>query len=545
MGTASPSFPTKTQHLDAIVVGAGVAGLCQLHRLREMGLNVLGIEAGSDVGGTWYWNRYPGARFDSQTEVYQYWFSEALNKKWGGPKERFAPQPDTEKWLQFVADELDLRRSYKFNTRVESAHFNESTNRWTVTTENGDVYDTQFFVSCAGMLSAPMAEMFPGQKTFKGKLFHTSRWPKEGVDLAGKRVGVVGVGATGMQVIQTIAPQVGHLTVFVLNPNFSIPIRNPKYTEEERKGILDRFSQIKDQVNATFAGFDYDFSNGSWHDSTPEQRRAVYEKLWADGSLAMWIGSYPEVFSERAANDDISAFAREKMRRRLQNRADLIEVLVPTDHGFGMRRVPLENGYLESFLRPNVTAVNCHKTGITEIVPEGVKTSDGKVHELDILILATGFDAGTGALTRMDIRGRAGRSLKDDWGKEIRTTMGLQVHGYPNLFTTGAPLAPAAALCNMTTCLQQQANWIADTIKYMRDHKLSVMEPTAEKEDEWVKHHDQIANATLLTKTDSWYMGSNVPGKPRRLLSYAGGVNVYKQACDEVKAGGYQGFALS
>jgi acetone monooxygenase len=365
------------------------------------------------------------------------------------------------------------------------------------------------------------------------------------VDLAGKRVGVVGVGATGMQVIQTIAPQVGHLTVFVLNPNFSIPIRNPKYTEEERKAFVERFEELKGRVPNTFAGFDYDFTNGSWHDATPEQRRALYERLWADGSLAMWVGSYPEVFFDRAANDDITAFALEKMRARLQNRADLCETLIPTDCGFGMRRVPLENGYLETFLRPNVTAVNCHKTGITEIVPEGVKTSDGKVHELDILILATGFDAGTGALTRIDVRGRGGRSLKDDWGKEIRTTMGLQVHGYPNLFTTGAPLAPAAALCNMTTCLQQQANWIADTIGYMRDHNVKVMEPTAEKEDAWVKHHDEIANATLLTKVNSWYMGSNVPGKPRRLLSYAGGVGVYKQACDEVKASGYQGFALS
>jgi acetone monooxygenase len=309
--SAASSQTANTQSVDAVVVGAGVAGLCQLHRLREMGFKVQGIEAGSDVGGTWYWNRYPGARFDSQTEVYQYWFSEALNRKWGGPKERFAPQPDTEKWLQFVADELDLRRSFRFDTRVESAHFNDTTGRWTVKTDKGDVFDAQFFISCTGMLSAPMADLFPGQKTFKGKLFHTARWPREAVDLAGKRVGVVGVGATGMQVIQTIAPQVGHLTVFVLNPNFSIPIRNPKYTEEERKAFVERFEELKGRVPNTFAGFDYDFTNGSWHDATPEQRRALYERLWADGSLAMWVGSYPEVFFDRAANDDISAFALE------------------------------------------------------------------------------------------------------------------------------------------------------------------------------------------------------------------------------------------
>jgi len=362
------------------------------------------------------------------------------------------------------------------------------------------------------------------------------------VDLAGKRVGVVGVGATGIQVIQTIAPQVGHMTVFVLNPNFITPMRNPKYSDAERETFKSKFEEIKNKVSTTFGGFDYDFGNGSWHDATPAQRREVYERLWGDGSLSLWLSAYPEIFSVKEASDDITAFVREKMQERLKSRPDLWETLIPSDHGFGIRRVPLENGYLETFLRPNVTAVNCHKTGIVEVVPEGVKTSDGKIHELDVLILATGFDAGTGALTRMDIRGRGGRSLKDDWSRDIRTTMGLQVHGYPNLFTTGAPLAPAAALCNMTTCLQQQAGFIAETIGYLRDKGYKVMEPTAEKEAEWVQHHDDIANATLFTKTNSWYMGSNVPGKPRRLLSYAGGVGTYKQACDDVKASGYQGF---
>jgi acetone monooxygenase (methyl acetate-forming) len=238
MSATSTAPKTAAARYDAIVVGAGVAGLCETYHLREMGLHVLGIEAGSDVGGTWYWNRYPGCRFDSQTEIYQYWFSEALNKAWEGPRERFGAQPDNERWLQFAADFLDLRRSYRFNTRVESAHYNESTGRWLVTTDKGDQFDTQFFVSCAGMLSAPLTETFKGQSTFKGKLIHTARWPKEKVDLDGKRVGVVGVGATGIQVIQTIAPQVGHLTVFVLNPNYITPMRNPKYGEAEREDLV-------------------------------------------------------------------------------------------------------------------------------------------------------------------------------------------------------------------------------------------------------------------------------------------------------------------
>ena len=532
------------QKLDAIVVGAGVAGLYELHRLREMGLNVKGLEAGSGVGGTWYWNRYPGARFDSQGEIYQYWFSEKLYKSWG-PSERFPAQPETERWLNFVADELDLKKDFIFDARVESAHFNESTDRWMVKTEKGDQFDTQYFITCTGMLSAPLTEVFPGQKSFKGQLLHTARWPKTPVDFKGKRVGVVGIGATGIQVIQTIAPQVEHLTVFVRTPQYITPMRNPKYSDADRKAMHDRFEELKRQVQSSFAGFDYDLDNGSWHDATPAQRRAVYERLWADGSLSLWLAAYPEIFSVQEASDDISNFVREKMRARLKNDPRLCDLLIPKDYGFGTHRVPLETGFLEAFLQPNVLAVDVKKAPITEIVPEGVKTADGKVYEMDILVLATGFDAGTGALTRIDIRGRGGRSLKEDWGKDIRTMMGLQVHGYPNMFTTGAPLAPSAALCNMTTCLQQQAGWIADTIGYLRSKGLKTMEPTAEAEDAWVKHHDEIANATLLTKTDSWYMGSNVPGKPRRLLSYAGGVHTYKKACEDVKASGYKGFATA
>ena len=542
---ATSTSPQGTQSVDAVVVGAGVAGLAETYQLRKKGLKVQGIEAGSDVGGTWYWNRYPGCRFDSQTEIYQVWFSQELHDAWEGPRERFGAQPDNERWLQFAANFLDLKPNYKFDTRVESAHFDESTGRWLVTTDKGDRIDTQFFVSCTGMLSAPMTDLFKGQKTFKGQLLSTARWPREKVDLAGKKVGVVGVGATGIQVIQTIAPVVGSMTVFVLNPNYITPMRNPKYSDADRAEFKKRFKDTHKQVNSTYAGFDYDFDNGKWHDQTPEERHKVYERLWADGSLSLWLAAYTEIFFFKEASEEISEFVRAKMRDRLKSRPDLWETLIPSNHGFGIHRVPLESGYLEAFLQPNVTAVNCHKTGITEIVPEGVKTSDGKVHEFDVLILATGFDAGSGALTRMDIRGRGGRSLKEEWGKDIRTTLGLQVHGYPNLFTTGAPLAPAAALCNMTTCLQQQAGWIADTIGYMRDKGLKVIEPTKETEDAWVEHHDGISNSSLFAKSNSWYMGSNVPGKPRRLLSYPGGVHTYKKACEDIKESGYKGFALT
>lgn len=532
------------QKVEAIVVGAGVAGLFQVNRLREMGVKVHGIEAGSGVGGTWYWNRYPGARFDSQGEIYQYWFDEQLYKSWK-PSERFPAQPETEKWLNYVADKLDLKKEYSFGTKVESAKFNESTGRWTVQTDQGETFDTQFFITCCGMLSAPLTEMFPGQNTFKGQLVHTARWPKEGVDYKGKRVAVVGIGATGIQVIQTIAPDVDHLTVYVRTPQYITPMRNPKYTEADNKQLHARFEELKKQCHTSFAGFDYDLDNGSWHDATHEQRQAVYERLWQDGSLSLWLAAYPEIFSVQEASDDISNFVRAKMRARLKNDPKLCDLLIPKDYGFGTHRVPLETKYLEVYLQPNVDTVDVKKTPIVGITPKGIKTSDGTELEFDVIILATGFDAGSGALTRINIEGRGGRKLKEDWGKDIRTTMGLQVHGYPNLFTTAAPLAPSAALCNMTTCLQQQAGWIADTIGYMRDKGLKVMEPTKATEDAWVQHHDDIANATLLTKTDSWYMGSNVPGKPRRLLSYAGGVHTYKKACEDVIASGYKGFELA
>lgn len=527
---------------DAVIIGAGIAGLYQLYRLREMGLKTIAYETGSNVGGTWYWNRYPGARFDSQAHIYQYWFSEDLYKEWNA-SERFPAQPETERWLNFVADRCDLRKDIEFNTRVTSAHYNENSKRWRITTDKGETVEAQYFITCGGMLSAPLTSVFPGQETFKGQILHTARWPKEPVDLAGKRVGVVGTGATGIQVIQTIASQVGHLKVFLRTPQYIIPMKNPQYTDADRAAYKAQFHQLKERVQGTFSGFDYDFGNGAWADHTPEQRHAVLERLWDDGSLALWLASFSEIFFDEKVNEVVSEFVREKMRQRIKD-PELCEKLIPTSYGFGTHRVPLESNYLEAYHRPNVEIVDVKKAPIECVTPQGVKTADGCVHELDILILATGFDAGSGALTRIDIRGRDGRSLKDEWSKDIRTTMGLQVHGYPNLFTTAAPLAPSAALCNMTTCLQQQVDWIADCIRYMRSSGTQVIEPTKELEDQWVAHHDKTADATLVTKTDSWYMGSNIEGKPRRLLSYIGGVGNYHRQCDEVAASGYRGFTL-
>ena len=532
----------KHESLDAVVIGTGVAGLYQLYKLRdELGLKVKAVDAATGVGGTWYWNRYPGARFDSEAYIYQYLFSEDLYKGWSW-SERFPGQPEIEKWLNYVADRLDLRKDIRFSTTVTSAAFNEATQRWTITTDKGDTIDAQFLITCTGMLSAPLTSVFPGQETFKGTLVHTGRYPKEKLDLAGKRVAVVGNGATGIQVIQTIAGEVGSLKVFVRTPQYIIPMKNPKYGPKEVEAYKARLEEFRKVLPHSFTGFEYDFTNGAWKDLSPEQRHAVLEKIWDEGSLRLWLASFVEMFFEEEVSEEISEFVRKKMRARLKD-PKLCEALIPTDYGFGTHRVPLETNYLEAFHQANVELVSVKNNPIKRITPQGIELADGTSYGLDVIILATGFDAGSGALTRIDIRGRDGRSLKEEWSRDIRTTMGLQVHGYPNLFTTGAPLAPSTALCNMTTCLQQQVEWISDCIAYLKKNHLKVIEPTKDAQDAWVAHHDEIANTTLVTKTNSWYMGSNVDGKPRRLLSYIGGVGTYRQKCDEVASSAYPGFA--
>jgi len=358
--------------------------------------------------------------------------------------------------------------------------------------------------------------------------------PRQPIDFAGKCVGVVGNGATGIQVIQTIADQVGHLKAFIRTPQYIIPMKNSKYGADAAEAYKANFEHLRERLPHTFTGFEYDFEH-SWAGLTPAQRRQVIEDCWNDGSLKLWISSFAELFFDEAVNAEITEFVREKMRERLRD-PRLCDLLIPSDYGFGTHRVPLEQNFLEAFHRPNVEIVSVRNNPIARVTPEGIQTEDGTIHRLDIIILATGFDAGTGALTGIDIQGRDGRSLKDEWSRDIRTTMGLQVHGYPNLFTTDVPLAPSAALCNMTTCLQQQVEWITDCIKFMHQNRLDVIEPIKDAQDSWVAHHDEIANATLIAKTNSWYLGSNVEGKPRRVLSYCGGVGAYRQKCDEVAA---------
>jgi cation diffusion facilitator CzcD-associated flavoprotein CzcO len=507
--------------------------------LRGQGLNVRAFDAAGGVGGTWYWNRYPGARFDSESYIYQYLFSEELYKNWSWSS-RFPPQPEVEQWLNYVADSLDLRKDIQLDTRIELADYDEATRLWTVTTDSGEQIATRFLVTCCGMLSAPLEQVFQGQDSFRGQIFHTARWPREEVILKGKRVGVVGIGATGIQVIQTIADKVGHLKVFVRTPQYVLPMRNPGYGEEDVNWYKSRFEELREKLPRTFAGFEYEFEH-KWSDLSTEQRLQVLEEAHADGSLKLWLGAFEELFFEEDVAEEFSEFVRAKMRARLKD-PKIHELLIPTDYYFGSHRVPLESNYLEAYNRDNVEAISVRDNPITSVIPEGVQLADGTVHECDVIILATGFDAGSGALSRIEIRGRNGVVLSEEWKKDIRTTMGLQIHGFPNLFTTAVPLAPSAALCNMTTCLQQQTEWISDCINYLRKHGLEFIEPSKETEDEWVQHHDETAGETLLSRTNSWYNGANVPGKPRRVLSYTGGVGAYREKCAEEAKNEYPGF---
>ena len=532
---------TEATIVDAVVIGAGFGGLYATYQLREQGLKVQAIEAGDGVGGTWYWNRYPGARVDSQSYVYQYWFSDEILEKWNW-SERFPSQPEVERYLNFVADECDLRKHYAFSTRMTEARYDEARGRWELRTDSGDVYDTQFLVACAGGLSAPKLPDIPGIEDFQGEFVHTARWPKEGVEVRDKRVGVIGTGATGIQVIQTLAPLAKQLTVFQRTPTYAIPMRNPRYDDTDQARIKAQYPELKKQVLNTFTGFPFDFQDKGWYDLSPEERQQIMEEIWADGSLSFWVGTFMEVFFDPEVSEAFGKFVADKIRERVNDPATA-EKLIPTNHGFGSRRLPLETNYFEAYNRDTVSLVDIRENPIERITADGVRTKAGD-HPLDMLIFATGFDAGTGALSRIDVHGRGGTLLRDVWERNVRTTMGLQVHGFPNLFTTMAPLAPAAAFCNVPTCLQHQVDWIAQCIRYIREQGRSVIEPTREFEEQWVQHHDELANQTIIINSESWYAKQNGDGS-RRVISYLGGVNNYRQACEEIAAKGYEGFAIS
>ena len=524
------------QQFDAIIIGAGLTGLYQLYRLRLLGLSVHVFDDGAGVGGTWYWNRYPGARFDSESYSYGYSFSEELLQEWDW-KEHFSGQPENERYLNYVADKFDLRRDIRLNSRVSSAVYDEGENRWEIQTEDGHRARAQFLIAAVGVLSAHYVPDFPGLDDYPGEWCHTSRWPKEGMDLAGKRVGVVGTGATAIQLIPEIAKEVAHLTVFQRTPNYAAPLRNSEIDPETQRQIKAGYPEIFKKCEETSGAFLHDVDPRSTFDVSPEERLAKYEELWAQRGFSKWMGNFQDMLTDDAANEVYAEFVRNKIRERVQD-PPVAEMLVPKDHPFGSKRIPLETNYYEAYNRDNVLLVDVRQAPIESITPRGIKTQNGE-YELDVIIFATGFDAVTGSLTRMDIRGVGGLAMKDRFAGGPRTYLGIQSSGFPNLF-----IENSATSCNFPRCAEFVVEWVSNCIGYMRESEYVRVEPTIEAEDYWEKQIERLSVGNVLTKTNSWFVGANIPGKARALLLYPDSALNYRAYCTEVAENGYEGFVL-
>ena len=528
---------------DAVVVGAGFAGLYMIHYLRDrLGMTVHGFEAGDGVGGTWYWNRYPGARCDSESYYYSYSFSEELEQEWEWSS-KYPEQPEILSYLEHVADRFDLRRSIDFRTRVRSATFDEESGTWAIGTDQGHQVVCRYLVSAVGCLSSANVPDIPGLDTFRGDWYHTGAWPHDGVDFTGKRVGLIGTGSTGIQATPVIAEAADHLWVFQRTPNYSVPARNFAMSPEISRKIKENYADIRERIRNSYAGFPYRLNLQSALEVSDDERQATYEQLWAEeGGFKFIYGSYFDLLKNQEANDTAAEFIRSKIRQIVKD-PEVAEMLCPKDYPYGTKRPPIDTNYYETFNRENVTLVDLRRSPIMEITPGGIRT-DAADYELDVIVFATGFDAMTGSLLKIDIRGRCGRTLADAWSDGPRTYMGLQVSGFPNLFIITGPGSPSV-LANMPTAIEQNVEWIGDCIAYMRERGADVIEATEEAEDAWVDHVVEVAEQTLYPKANSWYMGANIPGKKRIFMPYVGGLAPYGRRCQEVAASGYDGFVLS
>ena len=532
--------PTATY--DAIVIGAGFAGLYQLHALRDrLGLSVRVLEAGAGVGGTWYWNRYPGARCDSESHSYCYTFSEQLTQDWQW-SERYPGPAEILRYLNHVAERFDLNRDIQFDTRVTAAHYDESANLWQVRTAAGEVVAAQFLITAVGCLSAANVPAIAGLASFAGAALHTGQWPHAGVDFAGKRVGQIGTGSTGIQAAPVIAETAAHLTVFQRTPTYSVPARNAPLTPEFQAYVKAHAAQIHTVMRSTPNGHAFRISERLALDATPEERQALYEAAWETGGL-QFRATFRDLLISQAANDTAAAFLRKKILDTVHDPVTAAK-LADIDHPYAGKRPPIDTRYFETFNRPNVALVDLKAEPIEAITPTGIRTSKTD-YPLDLIVFATGYDALTGPLLRMDIQGRDRIRLADVWAAGPRNYLGLQVPGFPNLFTITGPGSPSV-LTNMPVAIEQHVDWITDSIAHQRAQRLARIEPTHQAMDGWVDQVNTAANATLLGQVKhSWYWGANVPGKPRVFMPYAGGMAHYRRICEDVAARGYDGFVLS
>jgi cyclohexanone monooxygenase len=525
--------------VDAVIVGAGFAGLYMLHRLRGLGLTAQVFEAGKGVGGTWYWNRYPGARCDVESMDYSYSFSDELQQEWRWT-ERYSSQPEILRYINHVADRFDLRRDIQLETRVTAALFDEATGRWTVRTDRGHEVSAQFCIMATGCLSTTQKPKFEGLEDFKGKWYHTGYWPHEGVDFTGQRVGIIGTGSSAIQSIPIIAAQAAHLFVFQRTPNFSVPAHNAPLDPEYERAVKASYAEFRRQARESRVGFVVERNDKSALEVSDEERTREYEARWSRGGLG-FSSTFNDLLISKDANDTAAEFFRAKIRSIVRD-PEVAETLVPKHYPLGTKRLCVDTSYYATFNRDNVTLVDLTKTPIETITPGGLRTSE-QAYTLDSIVFAIGFDAMTGSLLAMDIRGRDGQTLKDKWAEGPKTYLGMAVAGFPNLFAITGPGSPSV-LSNMIVSIEQHADWIADCIAYLREHDRTRIEATAEAESEWVQHVNDVGHATLYPQANSWYMGANIPGKPRMFMPYIGGVGVYRQKCDEVAAKGYEGFQL-
>ncbi|MBZ5657772.1 MAG: NAD(P)/FAD-dependent oxidoreductase [Acidobacteriia bacterium] len=526
--------------LDAVIVGAGFAGLYMLHRLRGLGFSARVYEAGSGVGGTWFWNRYPGARCDVESLEYSYSFSEELEREWQWT-ERYASQPEILRYLNHVAERFDLKRDIQFETRVTAAIFDETANCWTIHTDRGDRVSAKFCIMATGCLSAAKVPGFKGLEIFHGKWYHTGHWPQEGVDFTGQRVGVIGTGSSAIQSVPIIAGQASHLFVFQRTPNFSVPAHNGPLSPEVIEDWNEHHAEYRHRDRTSAFGINFEMSTKSALEVSPEERQRAYEERWRRGGFSV-VGAFADLIFNKEANDTAAEFVRSKIRAIVRDSA-VAETLAPRDYPLATKRICVDTGYYATFNRDNVTLVDVRVTPIEEITATGLRASNAE-YTLDSIVFATGFDAMTGALCNIDIRGRGGAALKRKWSEGPRTYLGIMVAGFPNLFTITGPGSPSV-LSNMVLSIEQHVNWIADCLAYLREHQFANIEATVNAENDWVAHVNEVANFTLFPLANSWYMGANIPGKPHVFMPYIGGVGVYRQKCDKIAAEGYKGFALS
>ena len=528
---------------DAVVIGAGFAGLGMLRRLRdELGMSVQVYEAGSGVGGTWYWNRYPGARCDSESYVYCFSFSKELLQDWNWSG-KYPEQPEILSYLNHVADRFDLRRNIRLDTRVTSAKFLEDANYWQIETDRGDRTTARFLITGIGCISTGNVPDIAGIESFEGDWYHTGSWPHEKVDFAGKRVAVIGTGSSGVQAIPVIAEQAEHLTVFQRTPQYTIPARHEnvdrRFIEEE---VKPNYDEIWHKARWSKAGFPADYSERSALEVSAEERLQTYEGLWAKGGTTFLYGTFNDIRTDRRANDTAAEFIRSKIRGIVKD-PETREKLLPVDHPFGSKRTLIDTNYFETYNRENVELVDIRHSPIQEITPKGIRTEDEEF-EFDIIVFATGFDAMTGTFFKMDIRGRNALSLKEKWAEGPKTYLGLQAAGFPNMFMITGPGSPSV-LSNMPVSIEQHIEWISDFIEFLREHGIDTAEADPDAETAWVSHVNEVAEPTMFMLANSWYLGANIPGKPRVFMPYAGGVGIYREKCNEIAYNGYEGFILS